>query len=80
MVSKEFKTDEPDIQQGTIDGGKYAVFILEHTVEDVQKVWKEIFPQVLSQGYKLDHSRYIIERYAMKIINKNKCEICVPIC
>ena len=79
VVSENFNTDESEIQRGIIEGGKYAVFIIEHTVEAVQKVWDEIFDEVLNNGYKMDFSRDIIERYATKMINNNKCEICVPI-
>lgn len=79
VVSENFKIEEQDIQKGIIEGGKYAVFIIEHTVEAVQKAWKEIFQEVLSNGYKMDFSRDIFERYAVKMIKNNKCEICVPI-
>lgn len=79
VVSENFKIEEQDIQKGIIEGGKYAVFIIEHTVEAVQEAWKEIFQEVLSNGYKMDFSRDIFERYAVKMIKNNKCEICVPI-
>ena len=79
VVSEDYKTEEHDIQRGIIEGGKYAVFIIEHTAEAVEKAWNEIFDKVLSNGYKMDLSRDILERYAVKMINNHKCEICVPI-
>ena len=79
VVSENFKTEEHDIQKGIIEGGKYAVFIIEHTAEAVQKAWNEIFQDVLSRGYKIDSSKCILERYRVKMIKNNKCEICVPI-
>ena len=79
VVSENFKTEEQDIQKGIIEGGKYAVFIIEHTAEAVQNAWNEIFDRILSSGYKMDLSRDILERYAVKMIKNHKCEICVPI-
>lgn len=79
VVSENFKTEEHNIQKAIIEGGKYAVFIIEHTAEAVQKAWNEIFHEVLSSGYKMDLSRGILERYTGKIIKNHKCEICVPI-
>ena len=70
---------EPNIQQGMNQGGKYAVFIIDHTAEAVQKAWSEIFREVSNKGYIIDFSRDIIERYAVKMIKNHKCEICVPI-
>ncbi|HCW54113.1 MAG TPA: hypothetical protein DG753_10320 [Clostridium sp.] len=64
---------------GTIKAGKYAVFTIEHTVEAVQEAWEKIFDEVLINGYKIDFSRDILERYAVKMVNNHKCEICVPI-
>ena len=79
VVSENFKTKEHDIQQGIIEGGKYAVFIIEHTAEAIQKAWNEILQDVLRSGYKMDLSRDILERYTGKMIKNHKCEICVPI-
>ena len=79
VVSENFKAEEHDIQKGIIEGGKYAVFIIEHTAEAVQKAWNEIFQDVLSRGYKIDSSKCILERYRVKMIKNNKCEICIPI-
>ena len=79
VVSDNFEVQACDIHKGIIEGGKYIVFIIEHTVEAVQRAWSEIFKQVLNSGYKMDLSRDIIERYSTKMIKGNKCEICVPI-
>lgn len=79
VVSGTFNIYDTDIQDGIFEGGKYAVFIIDHTEEAVKKAWNEIFIEVLNKGYKLDLSRDIIEKYAMKMVNNHKCEICVPI-
>ncbi|WP_294378452.1 GyrI-like domain-containing protein [uncultured Clostridium sp.] len=79
VVSEDFNIEKEDLQKGTVDGGKYVVFIIEHTAEAVQKAWNELFQEILKKGYKMDLSRYIIERYTVKMIKDCKCEICVPI-
>lgn len=37
VVSEDFNIEKEDLQKGTVDGGKYVVFIIEHTAEAVQK-------------------------------------------
>lgn len=78
-ISENFSIDGHGIQNGIIEGGKYAVFIIEHTAEAVEKAWNEIFHEVISRGFEIDLSRDILERYEVKIIKNHKCEICVPI-
>lgn len=79
VVSDDFKTSDKDINLGEIQSGKYAVFTVIHTAEEVQKAWAEIFPELTHQGVQIDQSKPIIERYAAKMVNEHKCEICVPI-
>ena len=79
VVAQDFNVSSNDIQKGVISGGKYAVFVIEHTVEAVQRAWNEIFTYLLSNGYNMDMSREIIERYSVKMVNNHKCEICIPI-
>lgn len=62
----------------TIDG-RYCVFIIGHTVDAVKNAWMEIFSELSKRKYEFDDRRPIVERYAMQMINKHKCEICVPI-
>lgn len=79
VVADDFKTMQEDIEVGNIKGGKYAVFTLIHTAEEVMKAWAEIFVVLAQQGYHIDSSKPIIERYATKMVFDHKCEICVPI-
>ncbi len=71
--------EEGVINLGNIDGGKYAVFIIEHTVQAIEQAWFEIFPELFKSGYLLDAERPIMERYATKNVSNNICEICIPI-
>ncbi len=79
ILFDNIETDDKQICFRNIDGGKYCVLEIEHTAEAVQKAWQELFVEMEKLKYEMDYSRPIIERYAVKKINQNKCEICVPI-
>jgi DNA gyrase inhibitor GyrI len=83
VVSDEFEIDnnydDNCINIGKTIGGKYCVFKISHTADDVQKAWMEIFPELSKRNYEFDDKRPILERYAIQMINKHYCEICVPI-
>jgi len=79
VISNDYCINNDYISEGSILGGKYAVFKIRHTAEAVQKAWFEIFPELFKQGYHLDETRPILERYRIKLINEHYCEICVPI-
>ncbi len=79
VVSNDFHTDDTSILTRELNGGKYCVFTVVHTTESIQKAWSTMFTEISTIGYNLDFSRPIIERYAMKMIRKHLCEICVPI-
>ncbi len=68
------------VNEGSIAGGKYAVFKIKHTAEAVQEAWIAIFPELSRKGYQLDGTRPIIERYSVGMVNNHFCEICVPLC
>lgn len=79
VVSNELKVDNKQINFGKTIGGKYCVFKISHTVDAMQKAWMEMFSELSKRKYEFDDTRPIIERYAMEMINKHYCEICVPI-
>ncbi len=79
VVSDEFKVHNKYINFGKIIGGKYCVFKISHTADSMQKAWMEIFSELSKRNYQFDDSRPILERYAIEMINKHYCEICVPI-
>lgn len=80
VVEDNYKIIHHDIEQGNTVGGKYIVFEVSHTTQAVQQAWTNIFPELIKQGYTLDNTRPIIERYQAQMIRNHKCEICVPIC
>lgn len=79
VVSNTFHTDDNGILTRELGGGKYCVFTVAHTTESIQQAWSTMFTDISTLGYTIDFSRPIIERYAMKMIRKHLCEICVPI-
>lgn len=79
VVSDELKVDNKYINFGQTIGGKYCIFKISHTVDAMQKAWMEIFSELSKRNYEIDARRPIIERYAIEMINKHYCEICVPV-
>ena len=79
VVSEEFEADDNNINLGKIIGGRYCVFTTNHTAAAMEKAWREIFSELVKANYEFDTGRPILERYALKMINKHYCEICVPI-
>lgn len=79
VLSEDYPVTDGCVKEGNIAGGKYAVFKIEHTAEAVQRAWIDIFPELFKQGYSLDGTRTILERYKAKMVNIHQCEICVPV-
>lgn len=79
VVSDEFSIDNKYINFGKTTGGKYCVFKISHTVDAMQKAWMDIFSELSKRSYKIDDTKPVLERYAVQMINKHYCEICVPI-
>lgn len=79
IIDEEDDFEEEEILTGRLPGGKYAIFEIAHTAEAVQRAWAELFDQLYNEGYQLDGSRPIMERYRVKLVNQHLCEICVPI-
>lgn len=79
VISNDYSVTDGYVSEGSIVGGKYAVFKINHTAEAVQKAWVDIFPELLRQGFQFDEARPIIERYIIQMVNNHYCEICVPL-
>jgi DNA gyrase inhibitor len=79
VISEDYCINEGFITEGRILGGKYAVFLVSHTAEAIQKAWFEIFQDLFALNYQLDETRPILERYQTKLVKEHYCEICVPI-
>ena len=79
VIPEDFSTNDSAVCRGSITGGKYAVFSIEHTAAEVQLAWADIFPEISKQGWQLDPARPVLERYQMKLVLRHECEICVPL-
>jgi DNA gyrase inhibitor GyrI len=77
IIPQNFITDDK-VEECEFFGGKYTVFKIVHTSEEIQKAYMEIFPKILSEGLEIDN-KPIIERYSIEMIENHFCEICVPI-
>ncbi len=80
VVAENYDITDCHINDRKQAGGNYAVFTIEHTAEAILKAWVDIFPALLMNGYQMDGTRPILERYAMQMVNRHLCEICVPVC
>jgi DNA gyrase inhibitor GyrI len=76
-----FKGSSPDqdVHHGSISGGKYGVFAIEHTAEAMKQAWGEVFQQLFAENYVPDPLRPVLERYKAELLEQHLCEICVPI-
>ena len=64
-----------ELPKRKIDDGSYAIFEIEHTKE----VIVDFFMNVEKLNLEIDFNRPIVERYAVTKINRNLCEMCIPI-
>lgn len=60
-----------------IANGRYAIFEVSHTKEDVMCFWKNIHK--LIADLPVDTSKPIIERYSNSKVNSHLCEFCIPL-
>jgi DNA gyrase inhibitor GyrI len=79
VISEDYCVNDNHVNSGELTAGKYAVFTIAHTAQAVQKAWCDIFPELQKQGYRLNDTKPIIERYAVKMVHNHTCELCVPV-
>ncbi len=81
VLSDEYKIDDDSqVSIGEISNGKYAVFKIKHTAEEIQKIWNEAIPYLLNNGLHIDKTKPMFERYIVEMLNNHYCEFCVPLC
>ena len=68
-----------DVQEGRVVGGRYFVATIDHTAEAMKEAWMHIHEEVTNQGYQMDMSRPIMERYTAMKVKAHQCELCIPI-
>lgn len=78
-ISDDFNLDDR-VAGGVLSPGKYAVYEVEHTAEEIGKAWGMIFMDLSKDGLLADtDQRPAFERYSEAKVEKHLCEICVPI-
>lgn len=77
VISKDYQIDN-SICESELSGGKYLIYEVNHTAEDIQKAYADIFPSLQNNGYQVDN-KPIFERYTGNMMNNPNCEICVPV-
>ncbi|MCZ4248973.1 GyrI-like domain-containing protein [Bacillus amyloliquefaciens] len=77
VVNQAFHVPEP-ARIGTFFGGKYAIFLLDHTEEAVSGFWSTVFSEIEKNNLSI-RDQPIIERYTLQKMNHHLCEILIPI-
>lgn len=70
---------DESVQIGQLNGGRYAVFTVDHTAEAVQEFWASIFQVIQEKGLQFDMTKPVLERYRHRLIQDGKCEFCIPL-
>lgn len=79
IIAKEIQAEGEGIFCRELPGGKYVVFLIEHTAQAFKAAWSGYFEELQRNGYHLDNSRPVMERYAKHLVKRHLCELCVPV-
>ena len=79
VIPDDYHINYDGVSLGSIIGGRYAVFVISHTAETVQKAWADIFVELEKQGFRMDETRPSLERYTDELVSNHYCEICIPV-
>lgn len=77
VINKDLNVKKP-AHVGEFSGGKYAVFLLDHTKEAVRDFWGNISSEIERNNLSI-REQPIIERYTPQMIDNHLCEILIPI-
>lgn len=77
VIPKDFQIDK-SITECELPGGRYIIYEVKHTPEDIQNAYAAIFPSIQNSGYQIDN-KPIFERYFGDMNHNHYCEICVPV-
>ena len=62
-----------------LPNGKYLVFEVPHTAEDVQYFWEKITKTITNTDQEATFGAPILERYKFALVEKGFCEFCIPL-
>lgn len=77
VIPNDYQVDD-SVLEGELSGGKYLVYEVKHTADDIQKAYSDILQSLHQNGYKMDN-KSIMEKYVGDMISNPYCEICVPV-
>lgn len=79
ITNKQVESEE--LQQGELFAGDYAIIETSHTEKAVKELWQKLITAAFykEQGIHYDESRFIMERYRKELVEKGRCEFCVPV-
>ncbi|MBM4764729.1 GyrI-like domain-containing protein [Bacillus sp. B15-48] len=77
VISQDYQLDD-SIDEDELPGGKYVIYNVRHTAEEIQKAYANIFPSLQCSGYQIEN-KPIMEKYVGDMVNNPYCEICVPV-
>lgn len=78
VISKDYQLDD-SICEGELSGGKYLIYEVKHTADEIQKAYTDIFHTLTNNNEYEIENKPILERYTAEMINSSYCEICVPV-
>lgn len=65
-------------QLGIFNGGRFAVFLIEHTEEPLKQFWGRLPKIAQSEQFTL-RTAPIVERYKWEYVERHVCELLLPI-
>ena len=68
-----------DLHKSNLPSGKFAVILLPYTLESMENIWENFQDIIAKENCVWDRTRPIIERYRKKLLEKELCELCVPV-
>lgn len=77
VIPNDYQVDD-SVFEGNLSGGKYLMFEVSHTAEDIQKAYPLVFQSLQSSGYEMDH-KPMMEKYIGDLDSTPYCHICVPV-
>lgn len=64
------------VNEAELEGGDYAIYKINHTTENVQRAWSEIFIDLKQNGYIIDN-KPTMERYSKDMIDNGYCDLSI---
>jgi DNA gyrase inhibitor GyrI len=79
VVSDSKHPVSSSVQNTSISEGLYLILEIDHTPDALEEAWSNFMTILLKHKAIFDSRRLIIERYPAPLINKHRCQLCLPI-